>query len=334
MLFVTSVAAVAVAVAALAGLDAIRASEPRPADPGPRPGPRIDWASVPTMSVDQDSIVDIRTGRVDPLPAGLRSFHKLGGYAVAPTSEAVLFEGSIESQPTTGMLYVAALDGSDLRRVHTAPWGATTLTKGAWSPDGTKIAALAGDGVRPNASRSAEVDLVLIDAATGQTRVLARGGRGDFEQPTFSPDGDRILFSRFANRPFRWDLYQVPVDGGNISLVRQGGGYATFSPDGRTMVFRRFLTISPGRNSFTSGPELWLANADGSEPHRLEDGTFSDNPTWSPDGSRLAYSRYNEVRRGIVIIDMQSGTPTLVVQAGGTPVGVWLDNNHILIDRT
>jgi len=327
---VASVVAVGLVVVTLTGLDAIRASNGRPANerpPGPeiertREGPEVDWSNVPGPTITDDAIVDVRTGEVFALPAGLRSFQQLAGYAVAPTGNAILFERPL-AHPTSRMFYVAAVDGSDLRLLDTSPWGVTEVTEGSWSPDGTQIVAVA--------PREDGEDLVVIDVATGHTDVIARNDARGFDRPIFTADGRRILFSRFRSGPFRWDLYGIAVDGGAASLVHQDRGFATFSPDRGTMVFQRHLTIRPSPNSFISGPELWLADATGADPRRLaNDQNFSSDPDWSPDGSYLAFSR-----RGldaIVVVDLSNGEPTLLVRTHKQATGVWLDEDHMLID--
>jgi Tol biopolymer transport system component len=345
-ILITSVAAVAIAVAALAGLDAIRASEPRPADPRPRPGPKIDWANVSTTSVDGDAIVDVRTGEATALPTTIASVHSLGYYAVAPTGDELLLNSSVSGSgnnpfTTCGrtkpcQVFIANVDGTDVRQLTNVPGGAWG---GGWSPDGTTIVAIVDMGAPiDQGGERLLVDVVLIDVATGETTQLTSGRAGDFQRPHFSLDGQRILFSRFNRLRFEGpdngtDLFSVPVGGGEPRLELEDRWGAAFSPDGETIVYVKYIFIETVfMHSGTGGPQLWLANADGSDPRRLENGTFSDYPSWSPDGSRLIYSRYNDVRRGVVVLDMQSGTPTMVIQGGRSPIGVWLDNNHVLID--
>jgi len=66
-----------------------------------------------------------------------------------------------------------------------------------------------------------------------------------------------------------------------------------FSPDGRTLAFaRRYLDIT----RWTPGRQLWLMGADGSDQRPiLRDPDFNySNFTWSPQGERLAFVRFNE----------------------------------------
>src|SRR3712207_3967818 len=63
--------------------------------------------------------------------------------------------------------------------------------------------------------------------------------------------------------------------------------FASLSPDGRTLVFE-----SLGR--------LWVKDAAGGSPRKLtaEDGDFQLFPSWSRDGSRLAFVSWNDQRLG------------------------------------
>jgi dipeptidyl aminopeptidase/acylaminoacyl peptidase len=301
---------------------------PTPSPTEPAPVVRVDWESVPGTSIEGEAIVDIQTGEVTPLPASIASFRDATGYAVAPGGEALLFEASAGGSKRH-QIFVANVDGTALRQLTDAPGRGATA--GGWSPDGSKIVAvLDGDAER------GDFDLVLIDVATSETTVLTSGPWGDFNSPHFSSDGQLILVSRFQKyheleAPYPQDegsdVYGIPVGGGEAALVFEDRWNATVSPDGRTMAYTRF--ISKGN---VGGPELWLADADGSDPRPVTaDEPFSDNPSWSPDGTRLVYSRLLLGEGdGVVVFDMASGTPTFFVRGGAG--GIWLDDDTLLID--
>ncbi len=307
----------------------------------------IDWTSVPGASVDEGAIVDIGTGEVRRLPATIASFRDATGYAVAPGGDVLLFqastEGSTDNRATSCgggnqgrppfrdcQIFVANVDGTDLRQLTHASGGAIA---GGWSPDGSRIAAI----VDNDASRSGIIDLVLFDVSTGETTQLASGPASDFYLPHFSSDGEMVLVSRFqkyneleGDSDEGSDVYGIPVSGGGAALVFEDRWNATISPDGRTMAYTKFISV----NGSVGGPELWLADADGSEPRPvLVDEPFSDNPSWSSDGTRLLFSRLLLGEGdGVVVFDVTSGMPTFFVRTPGGAVGVWLDDDTLLID--
>jgi Tol biopolymer transport system component/imidazolonepropionase-like amidohydrolase len=97
---------------------------------------------------------------------------------------------------------------------------------------------------------------------------------GSWMSLSLSPDGRTILFDLLG------DLYTVPIAGGKATRLMGGNQIdvqPTYSPDGRKIAF-----VSDRSGS----DQLWVANADGSNPVRLSDiasGSISF-PVWTPDG--------------------------------------------------
>jgi Tol biopolymer transport system component/imidazolonepropionase-like amidohydrolase len=92
-----------------------------------------------------------------------------------------------------------------------------------------------------------------------------------------SPDGRTVMFDLLG------DIYTVPIGGGKATRIVGGNSmdvHPTFSPDGRRIAF-----ISDRSGS----DQLWVANADGSDPVRLSQlasGSMSF-PVWTPDGDYI-----------------------------------------------
>ena len=63
--------------------------------------------------------------------------------------------------------------------------------------------------------------------------------------------------------------------------------YPRWSPDGKQIAFHRYID-----KERPSQPELFIMNADGTDPQRLTDNNvFDGDPSWSPDGKRIAFTR-------------------------------------------
>ena len=168
-------------------------------------------------------------------------------------------------------LYTLRLDGRPARR----------LTRGdatrAWSPDGKRIAF----------TRAGLLFVIGTDGAG--PRQLTRTGRSS--QPAWSPDGRLIAFVRNGA------LLVLRPDGSAPRTIFRGGtAYAgsanapVWSPDGTRIAFGACCELEP--------PLMVILGRDGRRASIIGsghdfDGIASEDygPRWSPDGTRLAFTR-------------------------------------------
>lgn len=95
----------------------------------------------------------------------------------------------------------------------------------------------------------------------------------------WSPDGRRIVSNTNADLPDS-RVFTIRRDGTGIRLLTSGPTgqndvYATYSPDGRKIAFARGL---PG-----GFPNLWVMNADGSNPHQITHSLSPNSGEVRPD---------------------------------------------------
>ena len=176
-------------------------------------------------------------------------------------------------------IYTMNADGSGATRLTTDP-----AVRGlpAWSPDGSKIAFV----------RSGDIYTMNADGS-GFTQ-LTSGPEGD-SRPSWSPRGNEIAFERSY-----WDpntatsvtsIYLVDTDGTDVrQLVANHAGSPDWSPDGRKIAFS---------NNYWGG--IWVVDVvTGTAPERLTYDSptapeyvvaYDDTPAWSPDGTRVVFSR-------------------------------------------
>ncbi len=111
------------------------------------------------------------------------------------------------------------------------------------------------------------------------------------------PEGPRVALSKVTLQPFRYDLETVGEKGA-LPLRLFGGGehkrplpepyiQPAWSPDGSRIVFA----------GLAGKTRLYVVNADGSEARPLPGTSNPDEPVFTPDGSSVAFARYQYQRR-------------------------------------
>jgi len=175
-----------------------------------------------------------------------------------------------------------------------------------WSPDGSKILYVAK-------SRSKKGVFVIHADGSQLVRLSNVGAEGTF--PSWSPDGSRVLYlERYQNDTF---IYSIKPDGTDRQRVtKEKGQYqgAVWSPDGTKIAY-----ILPQRKLVGVYNRIFVANSDGNNPveiaegsKRVEDIEYPDHICWSPDGTRVAFSK-------VVNIDAQAseeGRPRFIYGYG------------------
>jgi Ca2+-binding RTX toxin-like protein len=162
--------------------------------------------------------------------------------------------------------------------------------------------AVSADGRR--VTYSYDRNIYVINADGSGAHAVTTGGLND-QSPAFSPDGRRIAFLRGSIG----DIFVVNVDGtGLTNLTNDPEGQETdpgWSPDGRRIVYTR---TGCTRGTTEGGVCIYVMNADGTNQTLLTPEEnypecpsnapgyahrrHSEQPTWSPDGTRIAYAGY------------------------------------------
>jgi TolB protein len=117
-------------------------------------------------------------------------------------------------------------------------------------------------------------------------RAIVKPLRGtSYSAPRWSPEGKRIVYA--AGRA-SGQLYVMRADGTRARRVthdRWDYNYPAWSPTGRRIAFYR-------ERGNGSGYGIWAMNVNGTDPRRLTDIPSDTSPTWSPDGSMIAFQRF------------------------------------------
>ncbi len=184
--------------------------------------------------------------------------------------------------------YVANADGGNVRPL--LPGFASGNPH--WSPDGREIAVISFLGIP--CPPTCTGNTVIIDPATGDTRVLASQGFPAVSTfcSIWSPDAGQFACEGFNDDDASVNgLYSIrSSDGGALTRVTDAGGMhdvpIDYSPDGRQIVFGR----TDMDHGCTKRSALYIVNVDGSALHRVTPWGFCDDDgSWSPDGTRIAF---------------------------------------------
>jgi len=197
-----------------------------------------------------------------------------------------------EAQATNGRIaftsdstiYTINPDGSGITQL--TPSGSGTFDRlPAWSPDGTKIAF-----GRTTFQISAPEIYVMNADGSNQTRIT-NNSTSD-RQPSWSPDGAKIAF--VSNRDGNDEIYVMNADGSNQTRLTNNPAFdfdPAWSPDGTRIAFTSTRDFPGITGNIANGFELYVMNADGTNPVRLTNNSTSDSgPSWSPDGTRIAFT--------------------------------------------
>jgi TolB protein len=153
------------------------------------------------------------------------------------------------------------------------------------SPDGRRIA------FSTNRDGNYEIYVMKVDGSS-QTRLT--NNPGEDSHPYWSPDGSRIIFARVtpAGRIFEFSLLIMNADGTGERLITRDGRNPAWSPDGGRIAFLAFESF-PGGITTT---QIYSMNVDGSGRRRLTVSPTTDaNHDWSPDSTRIVFSRDYEI---------------------------------------
>jgi len=141
-----------------------------------------------------------------------------------------------------------------------------------------------------------ENSLCVINSYGTGLKLISNGIRGTERVPKFSPDGLRIAFFE-APANLHTALYIINTDGfGKVlvkdSILYQQAAMLDWSPDGSKLVFE---------NGNAPNTKICIIDTNGSKYTVLTDGV---NPSWSRDGSKIAFLKnVNQGLQDVFIID-------------------------------
>lgn len=223
-------------------------------------------------------------------------------------------------------IYMKDLETNARSQLNTPPGYSSSP---AWSPDGSEIAYSVTD---PNGFSN-----IWVSSRTGSPRRLTKGNVTD-DYPSWSSNGDDLVFASIRDGADNWMLYRISGSGGQPEQVGPTTGqsvYPDWSPSGNEVVFSH----RDGDNF-----KIYIHDLDSGDTRQLTSGGGDDLfPQWSPDGERIVFSSNSREKVWqLYIYDVESGDTKRVIGSDSldrfpvwSPDGEYiaLSANHLAVYR-
>jgi Tol biopolymer transport system component len=173
-----------------------------------------------------------------------------------------------------------------------------------WSPDGTTVVFMVNRGIWQ-----------VNDDGTGLHEVFhARRGTGVDDGPTFTPDGQHIVFPICCPGRAGQSLWMIDVDGTGLTQVTKerrgwGEGSPQVSPDGKRVAFNRCGDpCQVATASIKTGNIRQLT-------HKRK--SASEHPNWSPNSNKIVFHIHYSSGSGDIAIMNADGSHVKRLSSNG-----------------
>lgn len=168
-------------------------------------------------------------------------------------------------------------DGSDPERLtFFSEYSYAEIQGISFSRDGSRIVFCSGPDDQ-------QMDLFVVKSSGGESSKVS-DDRQSYTFPSFSHDGNRLIFSAVIDQAYNFDIYMCDLQGVNrkrLTDLMAWDGDPCLSPDSSRYVF---ASIRDAVN------KLYIADFSNNPPARLDSSEMEEfQPCFSPDGKKLLF---------------------------------------------
>lgn len=202
--------------------------------------------------VDNNPLFQFQIYTVDMLTGGyarISDGNTLDSFPVSsPDGSQVAFCSRLPRGDSRWKITLMDHDGSD--RYQLNPADDDSQLWPAWSPDAKRIVYMSsrlafGDDGKPRGQKTA---LMIHDLEARSTRKLPTGD-AILNEPSWSPSGDWISFTKFDIKAASYSLWKINADGSGMQRLTDGpeDRHASWLSDGQALLFTRAVKKGGGK---------------------------------------------------------------------------------------